>query len=241
MKKLLLLFTFFACSIFLKAQINIAPLATASASQCNTGPCSTLNDLNFGTCGTQQMWIPTSTPPTSTPGVDWIMFEWTTPQTFDQFIIHHAQNNARLLTGGLIQRWDGTNWVNHHTFSNLAPACSNQVSFPKITTTRVRITAFQMTGPGQQSNPNFREWEIISAPTLPNDAGIASLDSPVAFCPGVHPIKVKVANFGTNKIDSVTVNWSVNNVLQPSLLLTQQLDTVGGTGPNQIQVQLGTW
>ncbi|WP_409772649.1 T9SS type A sorting domain-containing protein [Thermaurantimonas sp.] len=200
-----------------------------------------MNDLNFGTCGTQQMWIPTSTPPTSTPGVDWIMFEWTTPQTFDKFIIHHAQNNARLLTGGLIQRWDGSNWVNHHTFSNLPPACSNQVSFPKVTTTRVRITSFQMTGPGQQSNPNFREWEIISAPTLPNDAGVAALDSPQAFCPGVHNIRVRVANFGTNKIDSVTVNWSVNNVLQTPVLLTQFLDTVGGTGPNQRQVLLGSW
>ncbi|MCX8148735.1 MAG: hypothetical protein N3D13_05635, partial [Thermaurantimonas aggregans] len=241
MKKLLLFITFLSLSILSKAQVNIAPLATASASTCNTGPCSTLNDLNFGTCGTQQMWISTSTPPDPTPGVNWIVFEWTTPQTFDKFIIHHAQNNARLLTGGLIQRWDGSNWVNHHTFSNLPPACSNQVSFPKVTTTRVRITSFQMTGPGQQSNPNFREWEIISAPTLPNDAGIAGLDSPQAFCPGIHNIRVRVANFGTNKIDTVTVNWSVNNVPQTPFLLTQSLDTVGGTGPNQRQVLLGSW
>jgi hypothetical protein len=42
------------------AQVNVAPLATASASTCNTGACSTLNDLNFGTCGTQQMWISSS-------------------------------------------------------------------------------------------------------------------------------------------------------------------------------------
>ncbi|GCD78719.1 hypothetical protein JCM31826_22010 [Thermaurantimonas aggregans] len=98
-----------------------------------------------------------------------------------------------------------------------------------------------MTGPGQQSNPNFREWEIISAPTLPNDAGIAALDSPQAFCPGVHNVRVRVANFGTNKIDSVTVNWSVNNVLQTPFQLNQQLDTVGGTGLNQIQILLGSW
>ena len=41
------------------SNLNIAPLAIASASTCNTGPCSTLNDLNFGTCGSQQMWIST--------------------------------------------------------------------------------------------------------------------------------------------------------------------------------------
>ncbi|MGK0638555.1 T9SS type A sorting domain-containing protein [Schleiferia thermophila] len=241
MKKFLPSLTAILLANGLYAQINIAPQAVASASQCNTGPCSTLNDLDFGTCGTQQMWIPTSNPPTSTPGVDWIMFEWTSPKTFDQFIIHHAQNNARLLTGGLIQRWDGTNWVNHHTFSNLPPACSNQVNFQKVTTTRVRITSFQMTGPGQTSNPNFREWEIISAPTLPNDAGIASLDSPKAFCPGLHPIIVKVANFGTNKIDTVTVNWSMNGIPQTPILFTQTLDTVGGTGPSQLPLTLGTW
>lgn len=56
------------------AQINIAPNATVSASTCNTGPCSVLNDQNYGVCGTQLMWISTASPPVSTPGVNYI--EW---------------------------------------------------------------------------------------------------------------------------------------------------------------------
>lgn len=38
---------------FAKAQnVNLAPSATASASTCNSGACTTFNDLNYGTCGT---------------------------------------------------------------------------------------------------------------------------------------------------------------------------------------------
>nr|MBC8343850.1 hypothetical protein [Bacteroidota bacterium] len=32
---------------------NVAPMAVASASTCNTGPCTSFNDLNFGSCGSQ--------------------------------------------------------------------------------------------------------------------------------------------------------------------------------------------
>src|SRR5690606_12052612 len=54
-------------------------------------------------------------------------------------------------------------WVNHYTFSNLPMQCINDVPIPIATTARMRITAFQMTGTGQLSNPNFREIEIIGS------------------------------------------------------------------------------
>ncbi|MFC2111453.1 right-handed parallel beta-helix repeat-containing protein, partial [Bacteroidota bacterium] len=152
-----------AGSMFGGAGANIAPLAVASASTCNTGPCSTLNDLNFGNCGTQSMWISTSSPPSSTPGVNYMDFTWTTPKVMDEMTIHHAQNNARSLTGATMQKWVGGNWVTFHTFSNLPQACINTVSFPLVVTTKLRLTAFQMTGSGQTSNPNFREIEIFEA------------------------------------------------------------------------------
>ena len=68
------------------AQTNIAPLATVTASTCNTGPCSTLNDLNLGTCGTQQMWISTATPPSLVPGVNYIEWVFPTVRSFDSLI-----------------------------------------------------------------------------------------------------------------------------------------------------------
>src|SRR5690606_17506854 len=151
-----LLFSFSAFS-----QTNIAPLATITANGtgapgCQTGACSTLNDLNLGTCGTQQMWISTATPPSTTPGDDWIQWDFPSARTFDSLIIFHANSTSRSLTGALVQHWDGTAWVNHTTFSNLPQQCVNRVHIGKLTTDRFRITVFEMNGTGQLSNPNFR-------------------------------------------------------------------------------------
>ena len=79
MKKVYFYFTLMFLTFNVYGQ-NIAPLATATASTCNTGACGTLNDLNFGTCGTQQMWITTGTPPDPTPGVNWIQWDWSSPR-----------------------------------------------------------------------------------------------------------------------------------------------------------------
>jgi len=63
--------------------VNIAPLAVASAAPaCNTGPCTTLNDLNFGNCGSQQMWISSSA---SNPGSNVnVTFIWPTARSFNK-------------------------------------------------------------------------------------------------------------------------------------------------------------
>jgi hypothetical protein len=224
-----------------KAQINIAPNATVTASTCNTGPCTVFNDQNYATCGTQLVWISTLTPPDPTPGVNWIEWNWPNPESFDEIVIHHANATTRSLTGGTIQFWNGTSWQNHHTFSNLPQQCINSISFPRLTTNRMRITSFQMTGSGQQSNPNFREIEIFSAPTSPNDAGVASLVAPINFCPGTEDIVVRVQNFGINVINFVTLNWSVNGVLQTPVSVTGPIDTIGGANPFFVDVNLGPW
>jgi hypothetical protein len=218
---------------------NIAPLATASASNCSTGPCSTLNDLNLGTCGTQQMWISTSTPPSATPHVDWIDFEWLTPVTIDGMKIHHAQNTARFLTGATMYKWENGAWVSFHTFSNLPMQCENQFPFPMVTTNKLRLTSFQMTGTGQLSNPNFREIEIFEGkplgcesvrvpvvvtvgPPPPDDAGIAQVVFPVVSAPSgqPHQIKVMLKNFGLDTLTNVKIYWSLNTVLQDSVYWT---------------------
>ncbi|MCG9879770.1 MAG: hypothetical protein MH472_04155, partial [Bacteroidia bacterium] len=169
------------------AQTNIAPLAVAGASTCNTGPCSTLNDLNFGTCGTQQMWITTATPPN---GTEWLEFVWPTAQSMNKITIHHAQTTGRFLAGGIIQRWNGSAYVNHHTFSGLPQAnCINDVNFPTMTSTRLRITGFVMGPTGQQSNVNFREIEIWNAPP-PGGSG---------------PVLPPIANFFPSQATTTTI------------------------------------
>lgn len=204
------------------AQQNVAPLATVTASTCNTGACATLNDLQLGTCGTQIMWITTATPPDITPGVNWIQWDWTSIKSVNKFIIHHAQNNTRFLAGATIQTWNGTAWVTVSTFSNLTPACSSVVNFPTTNTQRLRITSFTMSGT-QLSNPNFREIEVFG-PSVNNDAAVTLLSS-LNTCTYGQKIDATVTNLGKKRLDSFRLYWSVNNVQQSVQYLTSTLTT----------------
>jgi len=49
-----------------------------------------------------------------------------------------------------------------------------------------------------------------------NSAGIMSiLNPPSIFCAGSYPVKVSLQNFGSQNLDSVRINWSVDNKIQP--------------------------
>ena len=58
---------------------------------------------------------------------------------------------------------------------------------------------------------------------LPNNAGISELTSPLAFCAGTHPVKVKLKNYGNNTLTSVTINWSFGGSAQPTINWTGSL------------------
>ncbi|MFZ4798857.1 MAG: hypothetical protein ACOYMA_15255, partial [Bacteroidia bacterium] len=160
MKKNLLLLFFFFCFAIAKSQTNIAPLAVASASTCNTGACATLNDLALGTCGTQSMWITSSA---SNPGsAIFIAFTWGSVKSFNKMTIHVAQDNTRFLGGGTIEIFNGSAWVTHSTFTQSTGVCIYDINFPIATASAVRIVDIVVIG-SQSSNVNFREIEIIEA------------------------------------------------------------------------------
>jgi PKD repeat protein len=73
-----------------------------------------------------------------------------------------------------------------------------------------------------------------------NDAGAIAIDSPNVYCPGMHNVVATIMNFGTNQIDSVGVNWSINGVTQTPVSYTGTLDTMGGSGSATAQVTLGS-
>ncbi|MFM8431215.1 MAG: hypothetical protein ACKOA1_00300, partial [Bacteroidota bacterium] len=64
------------------------------------------------------------------------------------------------------------------------------------------------------------------------DVGITSILSPVgSFCGGLNDVIVVVSNFGTNDVNSLNIDWSVDNVPQTQLvylnpLLTGESDTI---------------
>lgn len=66
--------------------------------------------------------------------------------------------------------------------------------------------------------------------TSPNNAGIKSLVSPVAFCSGNHPVIVELNNGGTAPLTKVDIDWTLDNIAQPTISWTGNL--ASGTSTN---------
>jgi parallel beta-helix repeat protein len=71
---------------------------------------------------------------------------------------------------------------------------------------------------------------LYPAVVVPNDAGVTSIPSlSNGFCAGNQMVTARVVNFGNHKLDSVYINWTVNNIAQPGRWVTfsPNVDTVG--------------
>ncbi len=219
--------------------VNLAPLATASASSCQSGACSSFNDLNFGTCGTQQVWLTSNA---TNPGATiFIQFAWSSPQVIRGMTIHAGQMGSRFLGGGTIQAWNGSNWVTVTTFTQTnINVCNYDINFLPVSTNQLRIIDMVVVG-SQSTNVNFREIEIWQGSIANNDIGVASIDSPTTFCTNNQNIVARVVNYGTNQVTGFNVNWSINGVNQTPIASSASLDTAGGTNPNNTQIFLGSY
>jgi len=84
-------------------------------------------------------------------------------------------------------------------------------------------------GDARTSTPDIGADEFV---IINNDAGVTSLDAPVAPCPGTPSnVMVTVKDFGLLSLVSATVNWEVNGVLQTPV-------TFGGTIGNLADTML---
>jgi hypothetical protein len=235
---LLLLFATFVTS-FANAQVNVGLTATASGGPaCNTGACSTLNDNNLGTCGSQQMWLTSNaTNPGSTVHVT---FTWPTVQVIEKLTIHAGAAGTRYLTGGTVQIWNGSVWVTHTTFTQTNTSlCNYDITFPTVATSQIRIIDMTVGGT-QSSNVNFREIQVWQGSLSNDDIGISAIDSPGFFCNGPQNIVARVQNFGKNVVTGFNVNWSLNGTAQTPIASTSVLDTMGGLNPSFTQITLAS-
>jgi hypothetical protein len=161
----------------------------------------------------------------------WIEFQWTSPVRFNG--VKFFKDN-RPMTACIIQSWNGTGYDTIVSYSNPAsPNPEDSIFFTPVTSTRIRFNAVA------GSNPNFREIQVFAAPSANQDAGISTILRPLTFCPNsTDSIVVRVQNFGTNQINSVTINYEVNGVLQAPVFHSTLLDTFGGSGANFANVVL---
>ncbi|MDH7516722.1 MAG: hypothetical protein QHI48_12710, partial [Bacteroidota bacterium] len=206
---------------------NVALTATCTHSGGGTGYPSGYGPQHYNdginpTPGGYFGWTSTSGNPDPNA---WIQFDWgSTVQNVGEVTLYYVSTTTRYLQSGRVQYWNGTTWVNHYDFNVGTPAMVKVITFPSVTTTRLRLTNFTTTG-SQTSNPNFHEIEIRSTVVGFNNAGITALTSPLNFCAGTHPVEVTLVNAGGNPITSVTIKWTLNGAPQPDYNWTGLLDT----------------
>ncbi len=208
MKKILpLILIFFTISSSF-GQDNIAPDARASCS--DPWNWQNINNKDYSTCGTQTAFVWTSTNPTA---FHFMLWEWTSIKVIGSMKIWHANLNNRFLAGGTIERWDGSRWVVHQRFSNLVSSnCENEIKFDvPMVTDKMRIIDFQY-GPGQTSNPNFREIEIYA---FTGDAQMMNVDffsggfRDLCYF-GEYPVDVTIRNNGPGILGPIDVKVEVD-------------------------------
>lgn len=99
-----------------------------------------------------------------------------------------------------------------------------------VSTSGIATTgAFQTSYTGGTYDAFFSKFQEAG---VGNNASVAAFISPTKFCAGNQTVKVRVKNNGMNPIDSVWVNWELDNVLQNPIMLRGRLDTIGGSGRN---------
>jgi hypothetical protein len=138
-------------------------------------------------------------------------------------------------------RASGTNNANSYG-TPAGPNASSILGYP-ISLTRMVYQAgsYPVQAVSQEVNGSIARVEVYYTPTVtgPNDAGIASIDSPQNFCAGQEDVKVTLRNYGTNQLTSATINWTLNGVTQTAANWTGLLDTTNLT-TRQTQVTLAT-
>ena len=75
-----------------------------------------------------------------------------------------------------------------------------------------------------------------------NNAGVVSTSYQRGICPGAYAVFATIQNFGINTLDSVEVQWSVNNISQPFINYTgPALGVTGGSTNVSVQLNLGNF
>ncbi len=93
--------------------------------------------------------------------------------------------------------------------------------------------------PGNGSRGWIGRITFVPALSGYNNAGVSNLIAPQKFCNLTQALSVRVKNKGKNVIDSVSVEWDIDNTPQAPFMLRIALDTAGGTGSNDTVVSLG--
>jgi len=212
-------FVFLACCLLLafhlKAQPNLARSAQASASASSTGnfgPANWTDGLKnasfFGWIGTAGTF----------PQPAWMQLQWTQPQSMNRIRLFHPgtnfqppAGNAVVFTGSaILQYWNGSGWVNHDTITGQGSfGDSMTVDFPPISTTRIRLTAFSLSG---AANPGFDEWEVYQVQQDTLDAAVVgyTVENIFGGIGRTLRVRIRLRNEGNVPLVNPAISWKIN-------------------------------
>ena len=148
----------------------------------------------------------------------YIEFDFGSSTKFNVIKLYHVSLTTRCMSQADIQIWNGSTWVKWEGYNMSSnPQLVYTYEFDKVaTSTKMRIGGTVVFTGGQTSNSNFREIEIFYEPTAPVNAGVESV-TPLSACTVTQDISARVGNYGSLRLDSFDINWSLNGTAQTSI------------------------
>ena len=197
---------------WLWAQSNLALTATATASASSSGSYGPSN-WNDGLIGPAYYFGWLGTDPNSFP-TPWIQYEWAVPVTCNSLVLHpptwSSPGYVLFYGGAQVQYWDGSSWQAHQNFLSLNPSIPDTITFSPITTSRLRIANFNVTG---QHNPGWDEIEVYNMVQPRVDLFISSVISPpdTLWSSVSYPIRFMVKNNGIDPAQNFILGYHIGN------------------------------
>lgn len=68
----------------------------------------------------------------------------------------------------------------------------------------------------ETSKYRFLNYDNSSDNLSSNDAGLTNFVQPIAPCQGTNPVEVRLVNYGSTPLTSLTINWLIDSIAQPS-------------------------
>lgn len=200
------------------AQINLALLATATASASSGGAYGPANWTDGVLNGSFFGWVGTDPANSNFPQPAWMELAWLQPQTMNSVVLYNAgtnfmppNGNAVVFAGSaMLQYWDGNAWVNLQPISGSGSfGDSIRVDFNAVTTTKLRI--HQLATFSGAHNPGFDEWRVYQIQTDTVDAAITAVSFSTLVGPTGNLIQVKarVANRGNIPLQQPLLQYVV--------------------------------
>ena len=212
-KSLMLLLITCITGFKLNAQVNLALSPSATATCSSPSAFFTPDKINNGIisqCEFQEFWFFAS----GTNTTDWITLTFSSFVDVNSIRMFLGFRQTRYISAATVQIWNGSAWVDHHSYSvpytnSVTQPCDYIINFPRVNVDRIRLSRFTFSG-GQTSNPSIREIQVFNL----RGRDMATTSVLPIFGSGILPVNAFIRNVGLQNIDSVNIGWSVNGAAQ---------------------------